>query len=191
MRLVVGLGNPGAQYEQNRHNAGFRLLDKLTADNQLNWAVFKGGLVSEIFLGGQKHLLLKPQKFMNLSGQVIRAVQDFYKIELLGVALVYDDVYLAPGTARIRLGGGDGGHNGLKSAIESLGSDEFWRIRLGVGLYEQHLQKRIEQPALDAYVLQNLPKNEDKLLMQMIDKLASDLLRWLEHGELEGRTLHL
>lgn len=134
--LIVGLGNPGGQYTQTRHNAGFILLDKLAVT--LN-AVFKSearffGELSSSQLAGNKVLLLKPMTYMNLSGKSIRAVSQYYKIDVTNILVVHDEIDLEAGDVRLKSGGGHGGHNGLRSIITELGgSKDFLRLRLGVG----------------------------------------------------------
>ena len=136
IRLVVGLGNPGAEYEKTRHNAGFWLVDELA------WK-YKAALRAESkFFGeaarvqlpaGGDIWLLKPMTFMNLSGQAVAALAKFYKITPEQILVVHDELDLPPGTARFKQGGGHGGHNGLKDIIAKLGGPNFWRLRLGIG----------------------------------------------------------
>lgn len=132
--LVVGLGNPGAEYAKTRHNAGFLALDHLASEMgvRMDRARFKG-LVGEGVLGGARVLLLKPQTFMNLSGEAVREAAAFYHIEPSNVIVVYDDVTLDVGRLRVRGKGSDGGHNGMKSIIYQLNSNEFARVRIGIG----------------------------------------------------------
>lgn len=127
--LIVGLGNPGPKYEQTRHNAGFMAIDRLGEVNKLKYK----GLLSECSLNGHRCLLLKPQTFMNNSGESVEAVASFYKIPTARVIVIYDDISLPPGKVRIRRQGSAGGHNGIKSIIECTGEDNFPRIKLGVG----------------------------------------------------------
>lgn len=132
--IVVGLGNPGDKYLRTRHNAGFIAIDyiceKLNA--RCDRLKFKA-LTGEITVGGKRMLIMKPQTFMNLSGEAVSAAADFYKIAPENIIVIVDDIALAPGGMRIRNKGSAGGHNGLKSIIEHLSSDNFPRIRLGVG----------------------------------------------------------
>jgi PTH1 family peptidyl-tRNA hydrolase len=133
MQLIVGLGNPGAQYAGNRHNIGFMAADAIHRAN--GFSPFRQkfqGLVSEGTLGGEKVLLLKPQTFMNRSGDAVKAACQFYKIEPEAVTVIYDELDLAPGKVRIKRGGGNGGHNGLRSIDPQIGID-YRRIRLGIG----------------------------------------------------------
>ncbi|MBU6389530.1 aminoacyl-tRNA hydrolase [Patescibacteria group bacterium] len=188
MRLLVGLGNPGLQYEKTRHNIGFACVDRVAERlGVTDWKEFRGGLLATAAPG---QLIFKPQQYMNSSGNFVRQVVDFYHIAVSDICIMADDVYIAPGSIRVRHGGGDGGHNGWKSVLEQLHSDSFWRIRIGVGIYEQHPHKRLHQPPLDEYVLQPLPAHEKKRVDEAIDKVAPNLINWLEHGMLTEETLH-
>jgi PTH1 family peptidyl-tRNA hydrolase len=132
--LVVGLGNPGKQYEHSRHNVGFDTLDIL-ADRlhvRVDRIKFKA-LTGIAEIGGEKVLLMKPQTFMNLSGEAVRQAADFYKLPPERILVIFDDISLAPGRLRIRASGSAGGHNGIKSIIAQLGSQDFPRIKVGVG----------------------------------------------------------
>lgn len=132
--LVVGLGNPGKEYESTRHNAGFMMLDHLAArcGAAVNRARFKS-MTGEATVCGVRVLLLKPQTFMNLSGEAVREAADFYRIEPQNIIVICDDVNLDVARLRVRGKGSDGGHNGIKSIINQLGSDAFPRVRIGVG----------------------------------------------------------
>lgn len=132
--IVAGLGNPGLAYANTRHNAGFMGLDMLAEMNNIdiNIKKFKGDC-GDGMIGTQRCLLIKPGTFMNLSGEAISAAADFYKIPPERVVIMYDDITLQPGKLRIRRKGSAGGHNGMKSIIALLGTDEFPRVRIGVG----------------------------------------------------------
>ena len=134
MFLIVGLGNPGPQYVGTRHNAGFELLDHLAdeAAIDINKNKFKS-MIGEGFLGGKKVVLMKPMTFMNLSGEAVVAALNFYKPKPEEFIVVYDDMALKPGAVRIRERGSAGGHNGMKSIIGLTGTEEFTRVRIGVG----------------------------------------------------------
>ncbi len=132
MWLIVGLGNPGTQYQHNRHNIGFMAVDEIIRRHNFSSLQKKfQGLISEGTLGGEKVLLLKPQTFMNLSGQSVQAAVSFYKIPLDHVIVFHDELDLAAGKIRSKFAGGAAGHNGLRSIDEHLGK-EYWRIRLGI-----------------------------------------------------------
>ena len=135
MIIIAGLGNPTKQYEGTRHNAGFRVIDKIADDYgiSINKKEFKG-LCGSGYIEGQKVLLLKPQTFMNLSGESIHELVDYFKVDPKEELLViYDDISLNPGQIRIRKKGSAGGHNGIKNIIAQLGTDTFQRIKVGVG----------------------------------------------------------
>lgn len=135
-RLIVGLGNPGAKYERTRHNIGFEVIDALAKSFPgVSMAENKRfqGVAGEFRSGGERIVLLKPTTYMNKSGQSVRAVLDWYKLEATEVLVVYDDMDLPTGRLRMRLSGGAGGHNGMKSIISHLGTKEFPRLRVGIG----------------------------------------------------------
>ncbi len=134
MYMIVGLGNPEKKYDKTRHNIGFRLLDTLADRNHIDVEEKKHkGLVGKGVIAGQKVILVKPQTYMNLSGECVRAVADFYKIAPEDILILFDDIDLDPGKIRIRKKGSAGGHNGIKSIIAHLGSDNFPRLKFGVG----------------------------------------------------------
>ncbi|MGR2661866.1 aminoacyl-tRNA hydrolase [Chromobacterium haemolyticum] len=135
IRLIVGLGNPGPEYDRTRHNAGFWLLDELCWRHKGNWRTdgkFHGD-IARVDIEGQDVWLLKPMTYMNLSGQAVLALAHFYKILPDQILVVHDELDLPPGAARFKQGGGHGGHNGLKDIAARLGSPAFWRLRLGIG----------------------------------------------------------
>ncbi len=132
--LVVGLGNPGREYEETRHNAGFMVMDRLC--DELGCEIKKikhKSLIGECRIGGKRVLLAKPQTFMNNSGQAVQEISSFYKIAPENTLIIFDDISLPPGKIRIRRSGSDGGHNGMKNIIYLSGSDKFPRIKVGVG----------------------------------------------------------
>jgi len=186
MRLLVGLGNPGEQYQNTRHNAGFWLVDAVAKQlGATSWQSQHGALIAKTEAGW----LVKPQTYMNLSGESIGALLRYYKIEGNELCVACDDVYLAPGTTRIRTGGGDGGHNGLKSLHQHAGSD-YLKVRIGVGVYAQAGEERLHQPDLDKYVLQPMPHSDHEKVQHQIDQLAPLLVEWLATGELAQVTHH-
>lgn len=170
MRLLVGLGNPGPQYAATRHNIGFMAVDRI-ADAH-SFAPFRSkfnGLISEGSLRGTRVLLLKPQTFMNLSGQSVAEAAKFFKISINDIMVFHDELDLAPGKLKIKTGGGHAGHNGLRSIHAHLGPD-FTRIRLGIG-HPGH------KDAVSPYVLGNFAKSDDWLddLLHGIAQAAPDL----------------
>lgn len=173
MQLWVGLGNPGKEYAKNRHNIGFMVIDQLAADNHFPSfkAKFKGE-VTEGRLGQQKIILLKPQTYMNDSGQSVRAAADFYKITPDNIIVFHDELDLPPQRVKVKQGGGTGGHNGLKSIDRHLGDKEYWRVRLGIG-------HPGDKNRVSGYVLSNFLKEEQQWLPDLlygISKYADDLL---------------
>jgi len=134
MKLVVGLGNPGKQYQHTRHNVGFEVLDLLAHHYQVQFKLDKQfkGEVATTQVGLEKVIFLKPATFMNLSGESVIQVKTFYKVELEDIIVVYDDIALDLGRLRLRLSGSAGGHNGMKDIIKHLSSSEFKRIRVGI-----------------------------------------------------------
>lgn len=132
--LIVGLGNPGLQYEKTRHNAGFMVMDALAQklDFSISKYKFKAKL-AEAEISGKRCLVMKPETYMNNSGQAVVEAMNFYKLDIDHVVIVYDDISLEPGLIRIRRKGSDGGHNGIKSIIALTGEDKFPRIKMGVG----------------------------------------------------------
>jgi PTH1 family peptidyl-tRNA hydrolase len=134
MRLIVGLGNPGARYENTRHNVGFMVLDRwLSGHPTAQWREQYGGLTADLSVDGTRLLLLKPLTFMNRSGQSVRKAAQFFKIPPSDVVIVHDEVDLAFGEVRLKRGGGEAGHNGLKSVTSDLGTQDYVRLRCGVG----------------------------------------------------------
>ena len=163
--IIVGLGNPGKQYELTRHNAGFLFADLLADKNgvKINKIQFKA-VTASLTLGGVKCLLMKPQTFMNNSGEAVRQAASFYKIPPERILVVFDDISLPCGRLRIRRKGSDGGHNGIKSIIYHLNSDAFPRVKLGVG------EKPHPDYDLADWVLSQFKKDELALLREAAEK---------------------
>lgn len=162
--LLVGLGNPGVKYEQTRHNVGFLVLDRL-GDTWKN--AKQSALVSKTTVQGKDVYLAKPQTFMNKSGVSVRALCDYYDILPEQTIVVHDEVDIPFGDVRVKFGGGTAGHNGIKSLVQHLGTEDFWRVRFGVG--------RPPNPnfPLDRYVLSQWTEAERELLDQQIDGAVS------------------
>lgn len=167
MYIIAGLGNPGRQYAHTRHNVGFDTIDVLAEKYNIKVENAKGrALTGSGRIEGQSVLLVKPLTFMNLSGESIRALTDFYKIDVTSqLIVIYDDISLPPGQLRIREKGSAGGHNGIKSIISHLGGQEFLRIKVGVG----------EKPAgwdLADYVLSRFAEDDRKKVEEAIERAA-------------------
>lgn len=144
MYLIVGLGNPGPDYASTRHNVGFMVVDKIAEEMNVNIDKNKfKGLIAEGRIGTEKILLLKPMTFMNLSGESIVEAANFYKIPVEEIIVIFDDVSLDIGKIRIRKKGSAGGHNGIKSTISALGSDNFPRVKIGIGAAKHDLVKHV------------------------------------------------
>lgn len=135
IRLFVGLGNPGSDYEHTRHNAGFWWMDALAKELKLSWVMDKNfhGLVARTSMHGQSVWLLKPQTFMNLSGKSVASLAHFFKIPAQEILVAHDELDIVPGEAKVKLGGSHAGHNGLRDIHAQLGTDQYWRLRLGIG----------------------------------------------------------
>lgn len=177
--LIVGLGNPGRQYENTRHNAGWLCMEMLSdrLGVKINKIKFKS-TVGEADIGGHRCLLMKPQTFMNLSGEAVGEACRFYKIPPEKVIVIFDDISLPCGGLRIRRKGSAGGHNGIKSIIQHLGSDNFPRIKLGVGA------KPHEDYDLADYVLSAFSKDEIPQMKRAMEK-ACDALEYLADGKID------
>lgn len=169
--MIVGLGNPGDKYKNTRHNAGFLALEAASKkwSCSVNTSKFDA-LVGEAVVGGNRTLLLLPQTFMNLSGNAVGKAAKFYKIEPQNIIVVFDDISLDVGKMRIRKKGSAGGHNGIKSIIENLGTDEFPRIKIGVG------KKPHPEMDLADWVLSNFSKEEHDSLIKLFDSVAESLV---------------
>lgn len=175
MYIIAGLGNPKREYDNTRHNIGFALIDALADQYNISVMDMKHkALTGKGMINGQKVILVKPLTFMNLSGESIRPIVDYYKIDVsTELIVISDDISLPPGQIRVRKKGSAGGHNGLKNIIQHLGSEEFQRIRIGVG----------EKPAgydLADYVLGHFSKEEQPLIREGIEKAMKAATMMLE-----------
>ena len=175
--LIVGLGNPGREYEKTRHNAGFRCLDILA--DRLGTKVDKlkfQGLYAQVNYQGRKVFLLKPQTYMNLSGRSVLQLSAYFNIPPQRIIVLFDDISLEPGRLRIRPDGSAGGHNGIKSIIQEVGSQEFPRVKIGVG------GKPNPNFDLADWVLSTFSANEEKALAVSLDNAASAALAIIDRG---------
>ena len=177
--LIVGLGNPGKQYESTRHNAGFICIDILADkyDIKINKLKFKS-LMGEGRIEGKRCLLLKPQTFMNLSGEAVRDAVEFYKIPVENVIVICDDISLEPGKMRIRRKGSHGGQNGMRNIIYHLKDDNFPRIKIGIGA------KPNPEYDLADWVLSRFSQNEAKLIKQVADDTVS-AIEYMVKGDID------
>lgn len=167
MLLIAGLGNPGQKYENNRHNVGFMAADAIARRHSFSpWSKKFSGLIAEGRIGGEKVLLLKPQTFMNLSGQSVGEAMRFHKIDISQLVVLYDELDLAPGKVRVKTGGGAGGHNGIRS-IDAHCGKEYRRVRIGIG---HPGAKELVSP----YVLGDFSKADREWLDPLIDAIADN-----------------
>lgn len=174
--LIVGLGNPGREYKDNRHNVGFMLIDRLSVRLNARMSRMQAkSLVASIKYEDDRLILAKPQTYMNLSGQSIQGLARFYKLPLKNVIVAHDDLDLPFGAIRIRPGGGAGGQKGIASTIERLGSKEFRRLRIGIGRPPGRMD-----PA--AYVLQDFARADLPLLSEILDRAADAVLTFVAEG---------
>ncbi len=175
MYIIAGLGNPGRKYENTRHNLGFITLDRLA--EKCNISVKKSkfkSLIGEGIINGEKVVLVKPQTFMNNSGEAIREAVDYYKIDLDNLLIIYDDIDIPLGDIRIRKGGSAGTHNGMRSVVYQLAEDAFPRIRIG-------LKEKRDHDLID-FVLGGFTKEEVKPLEEACDKAVDAVLCYIESG---------
>ena len=178
--MIVGLGNPGNQHAHNRHNVGFHILDRLAREHQLTFdkkqekAQLAMGLIA-----GCRAILVKPQTFVNVSGESVGPIARFYKVEPGDVLVIYDDLDLPQGTVRLRPSGSSGGHNGIKSIIEHLGTQEFPRIRVGIGRPPGQMD-----PA--AYVLQDLSPAEQERMEEVYERVVGAVDTFVREGVREA-----
>ena len=176
MYIIAGLGNPTKEYDKTRHNAGFSVIDVLADRYGIDVGERKHkALCGKGVIEGQKVVLVKPQTFMNLSGESLRAVVDFYKVTPEEIIVIYDDISLDPGQLRIRLKGSAGGHNGIKNIIAQLGTQEFPRIKVGVG---------DKPPRMDLadYVLSHFTQEEQKRMDEAFEEAAQAAVMMMTDG---------
>ena len=185
IKLIVGLGNPGSEYAKTRHNAGFRWVDRLCEKERITLRADKKfhGDVARLNSGGNELWLLEPMTFMNVSGRAVVALALFFKILPNEILVVHDELDLPPGTVKMKPGGGHGGHNGLKDIIAHLGTQDFWRLRIGIG----HPGDRDE---VINYVLQ-APRAEERPLIDETITRSLDLFPLIARGELQAAMLKL
>ena len=176
MYLIIGLGNPEEEYSKTRHNMGFNAINKIAEQYgiKVNKSKFQG-LYESAIIEGQKVMLIKPQTYMNLSGECIKQFVDFYKIQKEEILVIYDDMDIEPGKIKIRKKGGAGGHNGMKSIIKMLGTEEFARIRTGIGR-PKHSGDDIK------YVIGAIPEEEIPKLDEGVEKAKEAVIEILKNG---------
>ncbi|MCI5700691.1 MAG: aminoacyl-tRNA hydrolase [Lachnospiraceae bacterium] len=177
MYLIVGLGNPGREYEKTRHNVGFDTIDELVEEYRIDQSGVKfKAMYGKGMIGGEKVILMKPLTFMNLSGEAVRGMVDYFKINVKEeLIVVYDDIDLEPGHVRIRAKGSAGGHNGMKNIVRMLGTQEFTRVRIGVGAKPKGWD-------LADYVLSRFSKEDRALIEEAIDHSCKAIRCIVEEG---------
>jgi peptidyl-tRNA hydrolase, PTH1 family len=188
LSLIVGLGNPGAKYDHTRHNIGFDLIDRLAKRWQVSLSEQKRfhGELGEGLAAGRRIRLLKPNTFMNKSGQSVRAVLDWYKLEPQQVLVLYDDMDLPVGKLRIRLSGSAGGHNGMKSLISHLGTQDFPRLRVGIG---KATEAGVAKDTI-SHVLGKFAPDELRILPEVLDMAADAVEMALKQGTEKSMSLY-
>ena len=170
LKIVVGLGNPGKEYEKTRHNTGFMVLDKISEKFKIEIKKDKcKALIGNGEINGEKVILIKPQTFMNLSGEAVRGIVDFYKEDIANVIIVFDDIDLEIGNIRIKEKGSAGTHNGVKSVVSHLGTEKFQRIKVGIGKPKENID-------LVNHVLGKFSEEELKILDNSINDAADALI---------------
>ncbi|MCG7337473.1 aminoacyl-tRNA hydrolase [Sporosarcina sp. ACRSM] len=179
MKMIIGLGNPGKQYERTRHNVGFHVIDALY--DRLSAPAMQSkfnGMYTVIHRPEGKVMLVKPLTYMNLSGECVRPLMDYYDVAVEDIVVLYDDLDIAPGTIRLRQKGSAGGHNGMKSLIAHIGTDQFNRIRIGIGRPTGGMK-------VADYVLAPFAQEEIPSIEEMVQKSASACEAWLNRPFLE------
>lgn len=175
MKLVVGLGNPEKKYEFTRHNCGFRAIDYYASKNNLSFKSKFNGHYAETIVNNTKLILLKPQTYMNLSGKSIVQVVNFYKIPIENVFVIYDDIDIEPGEIKIRKKGSSGSHNGMKSVVAELQTEDFARIRVGIGKPEY-------KDDMINYVIGAIPEEERNILDEGTTKAEKAMISIIKDG---------
>jgi PTH1 family peptidyl-tRNA hydrolase len=175
--LIVGLGNPGAEYAKTRHNAGFALVEKLAAQWKTDWKIERKfqARIAKADRDGKRILLCEPQTFMNLSGETVGALVNFYQLPLKQILVAVDDADLPLGEIRLRAGGSSGGHHGLESIEQHLASRKFARLRIGIG-------RKDGAREITDYVLGKFDATENELLKQVLERASNQIETWLEAG---------
>jgi PTH1 family peptidyl-tRNA hydrolase len=172
MKAVVGLGNPGIKYSKTKHNVGFRLLDALVKEAGYSFRDDFRGKVAEGKMNGQRVFFLKPYTYMNLSGLAVRELINYYKIAPEDILVIHDDMDLPLGKLRLRSKGSAGGHNGVKSIISELGTQNFWRLKIGVGRPREEL-------GVVNHVLSPFNKEEEKILTEVMNNAYKAVILWM------------
>lgn len=184
--IVAGLGNPGKRYADTRHNIGFCVLDRMVHNLGCSWKVNGEAEVAEVQQQGRKLLLIRPLSFMNLSGRPIAGMLSYYKLSPVDLIVVHDDIDLPFCSLRIKIGGGDGGHNGLKSITATLNTADYVRVRLGVGRPPPVSESTVME--VSDWVLAKFGRDEQAELPGFLDRAESAVLEILEKGVLSAQN---
>lgn len=175
--LIVGLGNPGREYEKTRHNVGFRVVDELKASNlAAEWKQKHKALITECRIAGKRILLAKPQTFMNLSGEAVSEISKFYKIPPQSIIIIFDDISLPVGKIRVREKGSHGGHNGMKNISALMNSTDICRVKVGVG------EKPNPEYDLKDWVLGKFSSDEEKIIVNTLSRAADAAEAIIKNG---------
>jgi PTH1 family peptidyl-tRNA hydrolase len=190
-KLIVGLGNPGTKHEKDRHNAGFWLLDEIARLYQGNWQDDSKfyGQIAKIKLGAEDTYLLKPSTFMNRSGQAVAAISRFHKINPDSMLIIHDELDLKPGVARLKWAGGLGGHNGLKDISAHLNTNDYWRLRLGIGHPRDSEEEKRNLDVAD-YVLKK-PRLEEKIDIDRAMSCFIKVMPLISKNDMSAATMDL
>jgi len=180
--LIVGLGNPGEKYDRTRHNLGFMSVDALVKEHGSSFKEGFKGLYTEIFIDGAKHFVLKPQTYMNLSGESVQPFCAFYKIPVQDIVVVHDDLDMEFGKIKIRKGGSSGGHNGIKSIVQHMGSEDFIRVKIGIG--------KDRKKEVVGHVLGRFAPDEAEKLDELIDFSVKTIVSIVKDGLLKAMNAY-
>lgn len=176
MKMIVGLGNPGKEYENTRHNLGFMFLDYLEGKYNFKIATKKfNALIGEIFLNNEKMIFVKPQTYMNLSGESVQKVKEFYKIDSKNIIVIFDDLDIPFGEVRYKQNGSGGTHNGMKNIVQMINTKEFPRIKIGIGNIKHDKQD------LKDFVLEKFSKSQKDEINDIFEKAYEKLLLFLDN----------
>ena len=187
MKLIVGLGNPGKKYEKTRHNLGFMVADELIQNLNLKFRIetkFKAEVL-EMEYGGEKIILAKPLTFMNNSGQAVSLISKYFNIQTSDIWVIHDDVDFPLGVIKIKFGGASAGHHGVESIIESIGTEEFWRFRMGIGRPEKISNFKFQisnDKNVEDYVLEEFRSEERELIQEVIKRGVEAIKTGLDEG---------
>lgn len=184
MYLIAGLGNPGEKYHATRHNIGFMAIDYISQKENIEIKKIKHkSIIGEGIIDGEKIILAKPQTYMNLSGESIKEISDWYKIDKEKIIIIYDDISLPIGSMRIRKKGSDGGHNGIKSIITHMNSDVFGRIKIGIGPLAPYI-------SMPDFVLGKIEKENQEKMFQMLENTHKAVCEIIRKGYSSAMNLY-